>query len=210
VGELMQEVTVNAEAQMVNTTTAETSGLVGEREVKDLPLNGRSFDDLITLNAGTVNFTPMHTTSSAYTGGLGNRFSVSGRRTDSNIFLLNGVEYGGNGSIATSPGSVSRQLLGIDAIREFNVLRDNYSAEYGKRAGRSVSSPCPARINFTAARSSFCATAYWMRGTFSTIQPAYGFLLSSATISAVPPAVPSGRIRRLCLGITKDCGNDSD
>src|SRR5258706_7155731 len=69
VGELMQEVTVNAEAALVDTTTAETSGLVGEREVQELPLNGRSFDNLITLNAGTVNFTPMHTTGSAYTGG---------------------------------------------------------------------------------------------------------------------------------------------
>lgn len=139
VGEVMQQVTVQAEAPLVNTTTAETSGLVGERAVKELPLNGRSYDNLITLNAGTANFSSMHTTSSAYTGGLGNRFSVSGRRPDANLFLLNGVEYGGNGSIATSPGSVSRQLLGIDAIREFNVLRDNYSAEYGKRAGGQIS-----------------------------------------------------------------------
>ena len=138
VGELMQQVTVTGEAPLVNTTTAETAGLVGERAVKDLPLNGRSFDNLITLNAGTINFSPMHTPGSNYTGGLGNRFSISGRRPDANLFLLNGVEYGGNGSIATSPGSVSRQLLGIDAVREFNVLKDNYSAEYGKRSGGQI------------------------------------------------------------------------
>ncbi len=139
IGDLVQEVTVSEAAPLVNTTTAETSGLVGERAVKELPLNGRSYDNLITLNAGTVNFSSMHTTSSSYTGGLGNRFSVSGRRPDANLFLLNGVEYGGNGSIATTPGSVSKQLLGIDAIREFNVVRDNYSAEYGKRAGGQIS-----------------------------------------------------------------------
>ena len=50
VGEVQQAITVTAEAPVVNTTTASTSGLVGEQQVKDLPLNGRSFDQLITLN----------------------------------------------------------------------------------------------------------------------------------------------------------------
>jgi len=56
VGSLTQEVTVTGEAPVVNTTTAETSGLVNEQQVKDLPLNGRSYDQLITLNAGTLDF----------------------------------------------------------------------------------------------------------------------------------------------------------
>ncbi len=56
VGELAQQVTVSEEAPVVNTTTASVSGLVGEREVKDLPLNGRSFDNLITLNPGAINY----------------------------------------------------------------------------------------------------------------------------------------------------------
>src|SRR5437867_8602877 len=54
VGAIQDEVTVTGEAPLVNTTTASVSGLVGEREVKDLPLNGRSFDNLITLNPGAV------------------------------------------------------------------------------------------------------------------------------------------------------------
>src|SRR5213596_3864132 len=54
VGAVQDEVTVTGEAPLVNTTTASVSGLVGEREVKDLPLNGRSFDNLITLNPGAV------------------------------------------------------------------------------------------------------------------------------------------------------------
>ena len=139
VGALAQEVTVTAEAPLVNTTTAETSGLVGEQQVKDLPLNGRSFDNLITLNAGTVNYSAMHTTSNGYTGGFGNTFSISGRRVYENLFLLNGVEYGGNGIGSANPGGVSGQLLGIDAVREFNVLSDNYSAVYGKRYGGQIS-----------------------------------------------------------------------
>ena len=136
VGELIQQVTVSADAPVVNTTTASISGLVDEREVKDLPLNGRSFDNLITLNPGAVNYTlksPQTSTSN------GNTFAVAGRRTSENVFLLNGMEYTGSSQLAISPGGVSGQLLGIDAVREFNVLTDTYSAEYGKRAGGQVS-----------------------------------------------------------------------
>jgi len=56
-----------------------------------------------------------------------------------NVVLLNGVEYAGTSQLAVSPGGVSGDLLGIDAVREFNVLTDTYSAEYGKRAGAQVS-----------------------------------------------------------------------
>src|ERR1035437_4494012 len=62
VGAVQRAVTVTAEAPLVNTSTASVSGLVGEKQVKDLPLNGRSFDNLITLNAGAVNFTAMKST----------------------------------------------------------------------------------------------------------------------------------------------------
>src|SRR5207248_7204748 len=69
----------------------------------------------------------------------GNTFSVAGRRTGENLFLLNGVEYMGSSQLAVTPGGASGELLGIDAVREFNVLTDTYSAEYGKRAGAQVS-----------------------------------------------------------------------
>ena len=68
----------------------------------------------------------------------GNTFSVEGRRTSENLFLLNGIEYTGSSQLAVTPGGVSGELLGIDAVREFNVLTDTYSAEYGKRAGAQV------------------------------------------------------------------------
>ena len=135
VGELAQEVTVSAEAPLINTTTAPVSGLVGEREVKELPLNGRSFDNLITLNPGAINYNLKSAQTSTSNG---NMFSVSGRRPLENIFLLNGVEYTGSSQLSVSPGGVSGDLLGIDAVREFNVLSDTYSAEYGKRAGAQV------------------------------------------------------------------------
>ncbi len=138
-GGLNQQVTVNADAPLVSVTTSDVSGLVGEQQVKDLPLNGRSFDELLTLNPGIVNFT------SEKTGGVGvsnstvgNNFSVSGNRPQQNLFLLNGVEFTGAAENNMQPGGTSQQLLGVDAVREFNVLRDSYGAEYGKRPGAQV------------------------------------------------------------------------
>ncbi len=137
VGDLVQQVTVTADAPVVNTTTASISGVVGEQQVKELPLNGRSFDNLITLNPGTVNYSAMKSQQTITSNG--NTFSVAGRRTNENLFLLNGVEYGGASQLAVTPGGTSQQLLGIDAVREFNALTDTYSAEYGKRPGAQIS-----------------------------------------------------------------------
>ena len=125
------------ETPLVNTTTAQVSGVVGEQQIKDLPLNGRSFDNLIALNPGTVNYSAMKSAGTSTSNG--NTFSVDGRRTYENIFLFNGIEYTGASQLAVTPGGVSNELLGIDAIREFNVLTNDYGAEYGKRAGAQVS-----------------------------------------------------------------------
>ena len=137
VGDLVQPVTVSADAPVVNTTTAAVSGMVGERALKDLPLNGRSFDNLITLNPGAINYSAMKSANTSTSDG--NTFSVEGRRTGDNLFLLNGIEYTGASQLAVTPGGASGELLGIDAVREFNVLTDTYGAEYGKRAGAQVS-----------------------------------------------------------------------
>ena len=139
VGEVRQQVTVTEDVPIVNASTQEISGLVGEQQVRDLPLNGRSFDLLMTLNPGIVNFT------SQKTGGIGvsnsttgNNFAVSGNRPQQNIFLLNGVEFTGAAENNMQPGGPSQQLLGVEAVREFNVLRDSYGPEYGKRPGAQV------------------------------------------------------------------------
>jgi hypothetical protein len=136
VGEIAQAVTVLDEAPLVNTTPSSVSGMVGERNVKELPLNGRSFDNLITLNPSAINYTSMKSVNT--TTSEGNSFSVAGRRPQDNLFLWNGIELTGTSQLAPTPGSVSGYLLGIDAVREFNLLTDTYSAEYGKRAGGQV------------------------------------------------------------------------
>jgi len=139
VGEIQQHVTVTENVPVVNSSTQDISGLVGEQQIRGLPLNGRSYDLLLTLNPGIVNFT------SQKTGGIGvsnsstgNNFAVSGNRPQQNLFLLNGVEYTGAAENNMQPGGPSQQLLGVEAVQEFNVLRDSYGAEYGKRPGAQV------------------------------------------------------------------------
>jgi hypothetical protein len=137
VGKPVEVVNVTERTPLVNTSTEQVSGVVGEQQIKDLPLNGRSFDDLISLNPGAVNYSAMKSANTSTSDG--NTFSVDGRRTYENLFLLNGIEYTGSSQLGVSPGGASGELLGIDAIREFNALTDTYGAEYGKRAGAQVS-----------------------------------------------------------------------
>ncbi|MGI8960960.1 MAG: carboxypeptidase regulatory-like domain-containing protein [Bryobacteraceae bacterium] len=138
-GTSSQQVTVNEDAPLVNLTAADISGLIGERQVKDLPLNGRSYDELLTLSPGVVNFT------SQKTGGVGvsnstagNNFAVSGNRPQQNLYLLNGIEFTGAAENNMQPGGASQELLGVDAVQEFNVLRDSYGGAYGKHPGAQV------------------------------------------------------------------------
>ena len=135
VGGNAEQITVSEEAPLVNTTLSSTSGLISEQQVKDLPLNGRSFDQLLTMNVGVINNT------SNMNAGNNPAFSVAGHRQETNRFLINGVEWiGGNatGQYIT-PGGASAQLLGVEAVREYNVIEHTYGAEYGKRAGGQVS-----------------------------------------------------------------------
>jgi Carboxypeptidase regulatory-like domain len=136
VGNVEQRVTVTADAPLVNTTLSSTSGLISESQVKDLPLNGRSFDQLLTLNPGTAN-----SSSNTFNGNAWTAFSVAGKRPETNRFIINGIDYiGGNATgLYIAPSGASGNLLGVDAVREYNVVTDTYGAEYGKRAGGQIS-----------------------------------------------------------------------
>jgi hypothetical protein len=139
-GSLDQKIDVADTPSTINASTQQTSGLVDERQVKELPLNGRSYDQLITLNPGTVNYTGQRSGGiGTSNSSVGNMFAVSGRRPQDNLFLLNGIEYTGASLINVTPGGTSGQLLGVDAVREFNVIADTYSAAYGKRDGAQIS-----------------------------------------------------------------------
>jgi hypothetical protein len=133
------DVFVFDDAPIVATTTSDNSGLVGEQQIKQLPLNGRSYDLLLPLNPGIVNFTSLKTGGTGISNSTtANNFAVSGNRPQQNLFLLNGVEYIGAAENNMQPGGASGTLLGVDAVREFNVQRDSYSAEFGKHPGGQV------------------------------------------------------------------------
>src|SRR5213596_3258709 len=134
VGDLKEQITVTEEAQIVNTTMSSTSGLVTGEQIKNLPLNGRSFLELMRLNSDVIS-NRANTADSSQPS-----FSIAGKRPDQNRFTINGMDYVGNngGGVYTSPQGISGSLLGVDAVREFNVLGHTYGAEYGKRAGAQV------------------------------------------------------------------------
>src|SRR6202166_1471232 len=139
VGGVQQSISVEETAMQLAVTTADFSGLVGEAQVKDLPLNGRSYDQLLTLNPGLVNYTSQRSGGIGTSNSVvGNMFSASGPRPQENLYLLNGVEFTSASEINNTPGGVSGQLLGVDAVREFSVVKDTYGAEYGKRPGAQI------------------------------------------------------------------------
>src|SRR6202011_2571346 len=119
VGDVHQTVEVPAISTVVQITTEDISGLVGERQVKDLPLNGRSYDQLLTLNPGIVNYTSQRAGGIGTSNSVvGNMFAVSGRRPQENLFLLNGVEF-------TSACEMTRWTLGISSTMAiFQIFRE--------------------------------------------------------------------------------------
>jgi hypothetical protein len=139
VGGVAQTISVEETALQLAVTTADVSGLVGETQVKELPLNGRSYDQLLTLNPGVVNYTSQRAGGIGTSNSVvGNMFSASGRRPQENLYILNGVEYTSASEVNNTPGGTSGQLLGVDAVREFSVVTDAYGAEYGKRPGAQI------------------------------------------------------------------------
>ena len=139
VGGVQQSISVEETAMQMAVTTADFSGLVGENQVKDLPLNGRSYDQLLTLNPGVINYTSQRAGGIGTSNSVvGNMFSASGRRPQENLYILNGVEFTSASEVNNTPGGTSGQLLGVDAVREFSVVTDAYGAEYGKRPGAQI------------------------------------------------------------------------
>ena len=130
VGVATELVQVTGEAPLVEITSATLSGLVDAKKIRDLPLNGRSYEQLAFLQPGV---TPYYRGRRETDQGEGVKFSVSGSRVDSNSFLLDGTNI--NDQSNNTPGSASGNLLGVEMLREFRVLTGTYSAEYGRYSG---------------------------------------------------------------------------
>ena len=134
VGEISQEVVVTGEAPLIETTSSSISGLVDERKIRDLPLNTRSYTELATLQVGVTKFTQR----SSATVGYGDQLSFAGSRMDSNVYLLDGAAI--NNVYNKAPASGSGGVIGVEAVREFQVLTNTYSAQYGRSMGGQLNS----------------------------------------------------------------------
>jgi Carboxypeptidase regulatory-like domain len=134
IGSEQQSVEVSAQAVQVATENTSMGDVIESRKMLSLPLNGRSYIDLLGLQAGVA---PQSTTGSlsdrpvAGTGNSGN-FSVNGGREAANGFMLNGgsVEEGRNNGAGLVPN--------LDSIQEFKVITNAGSAEYGQYSGATV------------------------------------------------------------------------
>ncbi|HEY3136206.1 MAG TPA: TonB-dependent receptor [Blastocatellia bacterium] len=129
-GQVTEQIQVKAEAPLVQTTNATLAELVGSEKIRALPLNGRSFDQLIYLQPGVNVATAA---GSSPNQGRGTKFSVGGARLTSNVFMLDGTDM--NDSQNFTPGGAGGQLFGIESIREFQVITHNATAQYGRSMG---------------------------------------------------------------------------
>ena len=129
VGAVTELIEVSAEAPLVETTNAVVTGLVTERQVQDLPLNNRSLIELAPLQAGIV---VAATTSPGASKGMGTKLAISGTRYNSNLFQVDGASIN---DLAGAAGSASNNLMGAETIKEFSIVINGYSAEYGNHSG---------------------------------------------------------------------------
>jgi hypothetical protein len=145
IGSSSETVSVSADSQPLNTEDA-TVGTVVEREVvENMPLNGRSFQGLITLSPGVA-------TIAAAAGGSTGQFVVNGQRSDTNYFSVDGVSAnagsppgGGlssNGTGSTPTNSATggfNNMVSIDALQEFRISTSNFAPEFGRSPGGQIS-----------------------------------------------------------------------
>jgi Carboxypeptidase regulatory-like domain/TonB dependent receptor-like, beta-barrel/TonB-dependent Receptor Plug Domain len=136
VGQVTQKVLVTGAAPTVQLASSALSATVNSTTVRELPLNGRSWTDLATLQPGVSAIqtqAQFNTGSSRGNRGFGNQVTISGARPQQNNYRLDGISI--NDYSNGAPGSVLGGNLGVDSIQEFSVLTSNYSTEYGRTSG---------------------------------------------------------------------------
>jgi len=131
VGTATQEIQVTSDAPMIESTSTNLGQTVGEREILDLPLNGRNFTQLGLLQTGVVPLTPglLEAGGSARAG---QAYAVNGQRPESNNFLIDGAD-----NFDTVDGGLVMEPP-IDAIAEFRILTHTANAEFGHSTGSTT------------------------------------------------------------------------
>jgi hypothetical protein len=140
VGSLSERIAITGQASLVETTNATLSGLVNNRTIQELPLNGRDVFQLTSLQTGVVSTTAIVGgvlgESPTTAGPGGSKISVNGARISANSFLLDGTSV--NDAFNNTPGGLSGSFLGVDALQEFQVVTNSYGAEYGQAGGAVI------------------------------------------------------------------------
>ncbi len=140
VGDVVEKVVVNEDTPQVETTSSAVSGVVGEAAIRELPLNGRDWLQLATLQAGVIGGleqqSSANSTNSRAARGNGENLYISGNRPTENLYQVDGLIV--NDYANGSPGSGLNVNLGVDAVREFAVLTSDYGAQYGITSGGVV------------------------------------------------------------------------
>jgi Carboxypeptidase regulatory-like domain len=181
-------VTVPGGAPLVNTTDGSLSTVVDRSYIENMPLNGRSFQDLILLSPGVVTNTPQ--TSFPQIGNNG-EFSVNGQRAESNYYVVDGV----SGNIGIAPGfpsavstsgslpaasalGTTQGLVPVDALEEFRIETSTYSAEFGRNPGGQFSFATRSGTSqwhgtaFDYLRNDFFDANDWFNDYYKVAQPA--------------------------------------
>jgi Carboxypeptidase regulatory-like domain/TonB dependent receptor-like, beta-barrel len=148
VGSINQTIEVNAAPPNVQTTTSTVSATVDSTTMRELPLNGRDWTSLATLEPGVSSIpNQVGTGFSANKGnrGFGNQLSNGGHRANENTYRVNGIAI--NDYSNGAPGGASGGNLGVDGVQEFSVLTSNYTAEYGRTSGAVVNAITKSGVN---------------------------------------------------------------
>jgi hypothetical protein len=140
-GQISDQITVVGESPTVDLKSASTGGLIATEQIEGLPLNGRSYVELATLTPG-VQLT--QTGGQSTSTGFGSKLSVNGSRYTANLFTLDGTNLNDQFSQA---GSASGNVLGVEAVREFQVLTNSFSAEYGHHTGGVINAATKSGTN---------------------------------------------------------------
>ena len=140
IGEVTEKVEVTGAALLIETDSSDRGTVIGSQQAVDLPLNGRAYADLALLTPGT---------SQALKGSLAGRdasYHVNGLRSSYNNFTLDGID---NNAYGTSNQGFSSQVVQIspDAVGEFKVTTNNFSAEYGRAGGAVINATLKSGTN---------------------------------------------------------------
>ncbi len=135
VGSVKEEMVVSDLPPLVDSVTSSLSGVVDEKQMEELPLNGRDLWQLVLLQPG-VNPNPSAGPSPWQKGGFG-KAAVNGQRPTNNNLTIDGMDAN-DPNYNITPGGAAGVLLGVDAIREFRIFTNTYNAEYGRNSGSVI------------------------------------------------------------------------